>query len=54
MGLYLFALVMIVMNVAAFGVPSSARRAQATSASYRAIKIHTKATGFGIEMKPRS
>jgi Vitamin K-dependent gamma-carboxylase len=33
MGLYLFALVMIVMNLAAFGVPSTARRAQATSAT---------------------
>ena len=31
MGLYLFALVMIVMNVAAFGVPSPGRRAPATS-----------------------
>ena len=31
MGLYLFALVMIVMNLAAFGVPSTSRRAQATS-----------------------
>ena len=30
MGLYLFALVMIVMNVAAFGVPSTSRRAQTT------------------------
>jgi len=28
-----FALVMIVMNVAAFGVPSAGRRAQATSAT---------------------
>jgi hypothetical protein len=26
MGLYLFALVMIVMNLAAFGVPSASRR----------------------------
>jgi hypothetical protein len=33
MGLYLFALVMIVMNLAAFGVPSTGRRAQATSAT---------------------
>ena len=33
MGLYLFALVMIVMNLAAFGVPSTDRRAQATSAT---------------------
>jgi hypothetical protein len=33
MGLYLFALVMIVMNMAAFGVPSTGRRAQATSAT---------------------
>ena len=32
MGLYLFALVMMVMNLAAFGVPSTGRRAQATSA----------------------
>jgi Vitamin K-dependent gamma-carboxylase len=32
MGLYLFALVMIVMNLAAFGVPNSGRRAQAASA----------------------
>jgi hypothetical protein len=31
MGLYLFALVMIVMNVAAFGIPSAIRRAPATS-----------------------
>jgi hypothetical protein len=31
MGLYLFALVMIVMNVAAFGVPSTSRRVQVTS-----------------------
>jgi hypothetical protein len=31
MGLYFFALVMIVMNLAAFGVPSTSRRAQATS-----------------------
>lgn len=31
MGLYLFALVMIVMNLAAFGVPSTGTRAQATS-----------------------
>jgi hypothetical protein len=31
MGLYLFALVMIVMNLAAFGVPSASRIAQATS-----------------------
>ena len=31
MGLYLFALVMIVMNVSAFGVPSAIRRAPATS-----------------------
>jgi hypothetical protein len=30
MGLYFFAFVMIVMNVAAFGVPSPARRALAT------------------------
>lgn len=30
MGLYLFALVMIVMNLAAFGVPSTGRRAEAT------------------------
>jgi hypothetical protein len=30
MGLYLFALVMIVMNLAAFGVPSTSRRAQTT------------------------
>ena len=33
MGLYFFALVMIVMNLAAFGVPSTGRRAQATSAT---------------------
>jgi hypothetical protein len=33
MGLYLFALVMIVMNLAAFGVPSTDRKAQATSAT---------------------
>jgi hypothetical protein len=33
MGLYLFALVMIVMNLAAFGVPSTGRRAKATSAT---------------------
>jgi len=33
MGLYLFAFVMIVMNLAAFGVPSTDRKAQATSAS---------------------
>jgi hypothetical protein len=32
MGLYLFALVMMVMNLAAFGVPSTGRKAQATSA----------------------
>jgi hypothetical protein len=32
MGLYLFALVMIVMNVAAFGVPSPSIRAQAAPA----------------------
>ena len=32
MGLYLFALVMIVMNLAAFGVPIRGRRAQSTSA----------------------
>jgi len=32
MGLYLFALVMMVMNLAAFGVPITGRRAQATSA----------------------
>src|SRR5206468_6470656 len=32
MGMYLFALVMIVMNLAAFGVPSASRREQATSA----------------------
>ena len=32
MGLYLFALVMIVMNLAAFAVPSTGRRAEATSA----------------------
>lgn len=31
MGLYFFALVMIVMNLAAFGVPSASRLAQATS-----------------------
>jgi Vitamin K-dependent gamma-carboxylase len=31
MGLYLFALVMIVMNVAAFGVPCTSKRAQGTS-----------------------
>jgi hypothetical protein len=31
MGLYLFALVMIVMNVAAFGVPCTRKRAQGTS-----------------------
>ncbi len=31
MGLYLFALVMIVMNLAAFGIPSTVTRAQATS-----------------------
>jgi hypothetical protein len=31
-GLYLFALVMIVMNLTAFGVPITGRRAQATSA----------------------
>jgi hypothetical protein len=28
MGLYLFAIVMIVMNLAAFGVPSASRRTQ--------------------------
>ena len=33
MGLYLFALIMIIMNLAAFGVPSTGRRAQATSAT---------------------
>jgi len=33
MGLFLFALVMIVMNLAAFGVPSTGRRAQGTSAT---------------------
>ncbi len=33
MGLYLFALVLIVMNLAAFGVPSMGRRAHATSAT---------------------
>jgi hypothetical protein len=32
MGLFLFALVMIVMNLAAFGVPSTGRSAQVTSA----------------------
>jgi len=32
MGLYPFALGMIVMNLAAFGVPSTGRRAQETSA----------------------
>jgi hypothetical protein len=31
MGLYLFALVMIVMNLAAFGAPCASRRAQAIS-----------------------
>jgi len=31
MGLYLFALIMIIMNLAAFGVPCASRRAQATS-----------------------
>jgi hypothetical protein len=31
MGLYFFALIMIVMNVAAFGVPSTSSGAQATS-----------------------
>jgi uncharacterized membrane protein YphA (DoxX/SURF4 family) len=31
LGLYFFALIMIVMNLAAFGVPDSSRRAQATS-----------------------
>jgi hypothetical protein len=31
MGLYLFALVMIVMNLAAFGVPCVSKRAQAIS-----------------------
>jgi hypothetical protein len=33
MGLYLFALVMIVMNLAAFGLPSLCRRAPAASAT---------------------
>jgi hypothetical protein len=33
MGLYLFALVMIVMNLAAFGIPSTGRRTQASSAT---------------------
>jgi len=33
MGLYFFALIMIVMNLAAFGVPYSSRRTQATSVS---------------------
>jgi hypothetical protein len=33
MGMYLFALVMIVINLAAFGVPSTSTRAQATSKS---------------------
>ena len=33
MGLYLFALVLIVMNLAAFGVPSTARRAPETAAA---------------------
>jgi hypothetical protein len=33
MGLYFFALVMIVMNLAAFGVPCASRRAQTTSAT---------------------
>ena len=33
MGMYLFALVMIVMNLAAFGVPCTSTRAQATSKS---------------------
>jgi len=32
MGLFLFALVMIVMNLAAFGVPITGRRAQGTAA----------------------
>jgi hypothetical protein len=31
MGLYLFAFIMIIMNLAAFGVPTTGRRAQATS-----------------------
>jgi hypothetical protein len=46
-GLYLFALVMIVMNLAAFGVPITGRRAPGDFSNYRAIKIDTKATGFG-------
>jgi hypothetical protein len=46
MGLFLFALVMIVMNLAAVGVPITGRRAQVTAAITGAIKIHTKATRF--------
>jgi len=46
-GLFLFALVMIVMNLMAFGVPITNRRAQGDFSNYRAINIHTKATGFG-------
>ena len=48
MGLYLFGLVMIVMNLAAFGVPSTSRRAQATSGATDNKDSH-QATGFGPE-----
>jgi hypothetical protein len=37
---------MIGMNLAAFGFPSTGRRAQATSATTEAIEIQTKGTGF--------
>ena len=53
MGLYLFALVMIVMNLAAFGVPSMGRRARGDFSNYRAIKNYTKVTGLGPDV-PRS
>ena len=45
--LYLLALVMIVMNLAAFGVPSTGQENTDDFSNYRAINIHTKTTGFG-------
>lgn len=46
MGLYLFALVMIVMNLAGIWRSHHGQESTSDFSNYRAINIHTKATGF--------
>jgi len=47
MGLFLFAPVMIVMNLAGIWRSHYGQESTGDFGNYRAIKIHTKATGFG-------